>query len=72
MSQVSGVLRKAMRQAERRGVSLYRIAKECDLDDSIIYRFYHGECGLALTSVDKLCDFLGLELKIRPAKRRGS
>jgi len=59
---VSDVLRAAMVRAERRGVSLYRIAKECELDDSIVYRFYHDECGLALTSVDRLCNFLDLRL----------
>lgn len=62
MKNVSQVLRAAMVDAEKRGVSLYRIAKACKLDDSIVYRFYHSECGLALTSVDRLCQFLGLEL----------
>jgi hypothetical protein len=62
MKNVSQVLRAAMVEAEKRGVSLYRIAKACKLDDSIVYRFYHSECGLALTSVDRLCQFLGLEL----------
>lgn len=62
MKQVSQVLRAAMVEAEKQGVSLYRIAKACDLDDSIVYRFYHDECGLALSSVDRLCQFLGLEL----------
>ena len=62
MKQVSDVLRAAMMDAERQGVSLYRIAKECDLDDSIVYRFYHSECGLALSSVDRLAEFLKLEL----------
>lgn len=62
MKNVSYVLRAAMVEAEKRGVSLYRIAKACKLDDSIVYRFYHEECGLALTSVDRLCQYLGLEL----------
>lgn len=62
MKNVSQVLRAAMVEAEKRGVSLYRIAKACRLDDSIVYRFYHNECGLALTSVDRLCKFLALEL----------
>lgn len=62
MKNVSQVLRAAMVEAEKRGVSLYRIAKACKLDDSIVYRFYHNECGLALTSVDRLCQYLGLEL----------
>jgi hypothetical protein len=62
MKNVSQVLRAAMVEAEKRGVSLYRIAKACKLDDSIVYRFYHSECGLALTSVDRLCQYLGLEL----------
>ena len=62
MKQVSQVLRAAMVEAEKQGISLYRIAKACELDDSIVYRFYHDECGLALSSVDRLCQFLGLEL----------
>ena len=68
--EVSDILRDAIHQAERRGITLYRIAKECELDNSIVYRFYHNECGLALSSVDKLCDFLGLELKKTNSKRR--
>jgi len=64
MKLVSEVLRDAMVAAGQRGISLYRIAKECDLDDSIVYRFYHDECGLALTSVDRLCNYLGLQLTV--------
>ena len=76
--QVSEVLRSAMKTAEKRGVSLYRIAKECQLDDSIVYRFYHNECGLALSSVDRLADFLSLELTAKsgaegaPKKKAGA
>ena len=62
MKRVSDVLRAAMVDAERHGVSLYRIAKQCELDDSIVYRFYHDQCGLALSSVDRLAQFLHLEL----------
>jgi hypothetical protein len=79
MKHVSDVLREAMVEAEKRGVSLYRVAKECELDDSIVYRFYHDQCGLALSSVDRLAEFLHLELvpiQRRPARagaaRKGS
>jgi hypothetical protein len=68
MKHVSDVLREAMVEAEKRGVSLYRVAKECELDDSIVYRFYHDQCGLALSSVDRLAEFLHLELV--PMQRR--
>ena len=63
MKRVSDILRAAMVEAERHGISLYRIAKQCELDDSIVYRFYHDQCGLALSSVDRLAEFLHLELR---------
>src|SRR5690606_40730777 len=45
MKLVSDTLRDAMKDAERRGVSLYRIAKECNLDDSIVYRLDRKSTG---------------------------
>lgn len=58
-STVSGQLRAAMKAA---AVSRYRIAKETGLEQSALSRFVRGKAGLDLSSVDKLAEYLGLEL----------
>ena len=49
--------------------SLYAIAKEAGVDQSILGRFYRGERGISFENAAKLCEYLGLELR---AKRHRS
>ena len=56
--------------------SVYRIALNSSVPNPIIHRFLTGERGIAIGSMEKLCDYLGLELapKVKPKekpKRRG-
>lgn len=54
----------------RRGLSCYRIANDLGLSESTVGRFVNGGKSLRGDSIDKLADYLGLEL--RPvSERRG-
>ena len=71
MMSLSDTLREAIRHAP---VSRYKIACETGVAESALSRFVSGERSLDLTSVDKLADYLGLELTVtkRQSKSRGS
>lgn len=45
------------------GVTLYQVAKDSDVEPSVIYRFMAGKQSLTLDTVDRLAAYLGLELK---------
>ena len=47
------------------GVSRYRIAKDCGIDQSAISRFMSGERGMNLSDLDKIAAYLGLEITQR-------
>ena len=65
---VSQTLKDAIRDA---GVSRYQISRGSGLSQSALSRFMSGERTLDLTSVDKLADYLGLELRSsRPSSAR--
>ncbi len=53
-----------LRQAiERSGQSRYAICKALDLDQGQLSKFMHGERGLSLDVLDRLCAYLNLELR---------
>jgi plasmid maintenance system antidote protein VapI len=62
---VSDMLRRSI---ERADVSRYAIAKATGIEQSTLSRFISGERGLDGTSIDKLADYFGLEL--RPTKNK--
>ena len=64
--QVSEQLREAMGGC---GESLCQIAGGCGVDDGVLSRFMRGERGLTTKTLDRLCEYLGLEL--RQSKRKG-
>ncbi|MCH8044936.1 MAG: helix-turn-helix transcriptional regulator [Planctomycetes bacterium] len=47
------------------GVTRYRIAQETDVSEAALSRFMTGERGLATSSLDKLAEYLKLELRMR-------
>ena len=63
---VSDQLREAIRDS---GESLCQIAGGCGVDDGVLSRFMRGLRGLSTKSVDRLCEYLNLEL--RESKRKG-
>lgn len=55
------------------GMSRYAVAKAIGLDQATLSRFMSRKAGLSLDTVDKLGEFLGLELVVtrKPAKGKG-
>ncbi len=52
------------------GETRYRIAQETGLNEAALGKFFHGERGLSLDSLDKLAEYLGLEVVTKRRKRR--
>jgi hypothetical protein len=50
------------------GMTRYRISQESGIAESVLSRFVHQKQGLTSDSIDRLMDFLGLE--IRPRRKR--
>lgn len=72
MAKLTDQLRTAIDNNDA-GMSRYAIAKAIDLDQSTLSRFMSGKAGLALATVDRLGELLGLELVAtkKPAKGKG-
>ena len=56
---ISQQLREAI---DASGMSRYRICREIRLPESTMSHFMAGDCGLALTTVDRLGKLLGLKI----------
>ncbi len=59
-------LRQAIRDS---GLSYYRLARECGVNDGALSRFMRSERDLTARSIDRICSYLGLEL--RQSKQKG-
>jgi len=53
------------------GKTRYRIAQESGIAESVLSRLMSGERGLSIDALEKLADYLGLEIVMRPKQRRG-
>lgn len=60
---------KLRREVERCGQSRYAISKATGIPASVLSRFVAGGRGLRSENIDRLCDYLGLTLTKKPAKR---
>jgi DNA-binding Xre family transcriptional regulator len=68
---VSNQLRAAIKAATKRK-TLYRIAKESDVAWAVLSRFLTGERPTLRTdTMDRLCDYLGLELRPKGRRKKG-
>ena len=63
----------AMRQAvETSGKTRYRIAKESGVSAGQLSRLVSGERGMTVDTIERLAEYLGLEIRIAPKeKKRG-
>ena len=52
------------------GVTRYRIAQETGIDEGTVSRFMAGKCGLSMKALDRLAEYLGLEIVVK-GKARG-
>ncbi len=48
----------------------YRIAKDISISQTQLSRLMSGERGLSIDALERLADYLGLEIVIRPRRRR--
>ena len=67
MSKLLAFIQKAV---ETSGQSRYRIAKGSGVTEGQLSRLVHGERGLSVGTLEKLADYLGLEVVIRPKARQ--
>lgn len=65
MQSFAGLIRAT---AKRDGRTVYAIARDSGVNSAVVGRFIKGERDVTLTTAEKLCRTLGLEL--RPARRR--
>jgi transcriptional regulator with XRE-family HTH domain len=67
-----GQLLDAIREAvEASGKTRYRIAKESGVSAGQLSRLVHGERGMTVDTIERLADYLGLQITIAPkAKTR--
>jgi hypothetical protein len=61
------IMEEIVKAIERSEKTRYRIAVDCGVDHTVIHRIVHGG-SCSLKTADRLCEYLGLELK--PKKRR--
>jgi len=60
-----------IRQAiEESGKTRYRIAKEAGISESRLSLLMSGKRGLSIEALEALADYLGLEVTLRPKKKR--
>ena len=52
------------------GLSRYRIAQDTGIDESALSRLMSGERGLSIEWAERVADYLGLEIVIRPKRRK--
>ncbi|NUQ63988.1 MAG: helix-turn-helix domain-containing protein [Pirellulales bacterium] len=52
------------------GETRYKISKATGIGQDVLSRFVHGERGLSMDVMDTLGQYLELELRRRPAKRK--
>ncbi len=67
MAEILDTIRKAI---EASGQTRYRIAQETDIAQSQLSRLMSGERGLRIDTVQRLAEYLGLEIIVRPKRRK--
>jgi hypothetical protein len=62
---VSAPLRAAIKESEKNGTTLYRLAKDAKVQYATLHRFVNDSIDVRLSTVDSLAGVLGLELTPR-------
>ena len=67
MSEIIDAIRQALAESEK---TRYRLWKETGISQAQLCEFLHGRRGLSIDNIETLADALGLEIEIRPRRRR--
>ena len=67
MSKILGAIKAAINASDQ---NRHRIAQDTGISESALSRLMSGERGLSVESVEILADYLGLEISIKPKRRR--
>ncbi len=59
------------RAIDESGLTRYRIAHDTGIDESTLAKFYHGQRGLSLDNLDRLCGYLRLRIVMDRKAKRG-
>jgi transcriptional regulator with XRE-family HTH domain len=65
---LSDQVRQAIRGAD---CTRYAMAKATGIDQAVLSKFLTGERGMSLESLDKLAEFLNLQITVRKPRKRG-
>jgi DNA-binding phage protein len=65
-----GVMRQLSQAVLKSGQSRNQIAQQTGVDPTILHRIVKGTGGCTVETLDKLCDYLGLELMPRKSSKR--
>jgi transcriptional regulator with XRE-family HTH domain len=67
MEQILSQIRRAIEASAK---SRYRIWKETGITQAQLSRLMHGKQGISIEALERLADCLGLEVIIRPKRKR--
>ncbi len=68
MSKIIEAIRKAIEASDK---SRYRLWQETGIDQSHLRKLLNGEARLSYENLELLADALGLEIIVRPKRRKG-
>ena len=64
---LSNQVRREIRDS---GLTRYRISQETGIDQSTLSKFFNGQCGLSMDVLDRLGEYLELEITTRRKARQ--
>ncbi len=67
MSAIYDAIRKAIAKSRK---SRYRLWQETGISQAQLCEFLHGRRGMTMESLETLAEALGLEIMVRPVKRK--
>ncbi len=67
MSAIYDAIRKAIAES---GKTRYRLWQETGISQAQLCEFLHGRRGMSIENLETLAKALGLEITVRPAKRK--
>lgn len=67
MARILDAICKAIEASDK---TQYRIAKDLGISQSQLSRLMTGERGLSIDTMERLADYLGLEIMIRPKRKQ--